>query len=154
MPSHHDGPQSPYFTPLILKGNAQIPKIKNDSLSKEMSAALDEALTGSCTAWGIPFQVNEVVVLDGKPIRLDLPPTRARWLVFMHTSDIRPLTRDEHGFTSPMRGEGQLNEHAATYTVRYADGTEVAQPIRTTSRLLKAGAGRRRASIRRILVIG
>ncbi len=130
MPSHHDGPQSPHFTPLTLKGNAQFPKVENFNLSKEMSEALDEALTGSCTAWGIPFQVNEVVILADKPVRLDLPPTRARWLVFMHTSDIRPLAHGEHGFTSPMRGEGQLNEQAATYIIRYADGTELAQPIR------------------------
>jgi hypothetical protein len=130
MPSHHDGPQSPHFTPLILKGNAQFPKIGNFNLSKEMSEALDEALTGSCTAWGIPFQVNEVVILEDKSVRVDLPPTQARWLVFMHTSDIRPLAHDEHGLTSPMRGEGQLNEQAATYIIRYADGTELAQPIR------------------------
>jgi hypothetical protein len=130
MPSHHDGPQSPHFTPLILKGNAQFPKIGNCNLSKEMSEALDEALSGSCTAWGIPFQVNEVVILEDKSVRFDLPPTQARWLVFMHTSDIRPLAHDEHGFTSPMRGEGQLNEQAATYIIRYADGTELAQPIR------------------------
>ncbi len=130
MPSRHDGPQSPHFTPLNLKGNAQFPKVENFNLSKEMSEALDEALTGSCTAWGIPFQVNEVVILADKPVRVDLPPTQARWLVFMHTSDIRPLVHDEHGFTSPMRGEGQLNEQAATYIIRYADGTELAQPIR------------------------
>jgi hypothetical protein len=130
MPSRHDGPQSPHFTPLTFKGNTQFPKVEKFNLSKEMSEVLDEALTGSCTAWGIPFQVNEVVILADKPVRVDLPPTRARWLVFMHTSDIRPMAQDEHGFTSPMRGEGQLNEQAATYIIRYADGTEQAQPIR------------------------
>jgi hypothetical protein len=130
MPSHHDGPQSPHFTPLTLKGNSPFPKDEDFNLSKTMSEALDEALTGSCTAWGIPFQVNEVAILEDKPVRVDLPPTRARWLVFMHTSDTRPLPRNQHGFTSPMRGEGQLNELAANYIIRIADGTEVSQPIR------------------------
>ena len=33
------------------------------------------------------------------------------------------------GFISPMRGEGQLSEHAADYTIVYEDKTEVTIPI-------------------------
>jgi hypothetical protein len=130
MPSHHDGPQSPYFKPLSFKGNANLPELKHPPLTEEMFTALKHASSGSCTAWGIPFQVNEVILLDLEPVKIDLPPTRARWLVFLHTSDTRPFLQDEHGFTSPMRGFGQLNEHAADYVICYEDGTELVQSIR------------------------
>ena len=130
MPSHHDGPQSQHFKPLSFKGNANLQTVENSPLSKEMQEALEHASIGSCTAWGIPFQVNEVVILDHQPVQIDLPPTQARWLVFLHTSDIRPFLLNEHGFASPMGGRGQLNEHAANYVIRYEDGTELTQSIR------------------------
>src|SRR4030042_2029773 len=100
MPSHHDGPQSSHFTPLTFKGNAHLPKTKDFNLSKEMCEALDSASTGSCTAWGIPFLVNDVIILQEKTVRVDLPPMKARWLVFMHTSDQQPFALNEYGFAS------------------------------------------------------
>lgn len=44
-----------------------------------------------------------------------MSPTAARWFVFLHSSDIRPLSPDQNGLIYPMRGIGQLNEHAADY---------------------------------------
>ncbi len=130
MPSHHDGPQSPFFKPLSFKGNANLPELKHPPLSGEMIERLKHASSGSCTAWGIPFQINEVIVLENEPVSIELPPTQARWLVFLHTSDPLPFLWNEHGFASPMKGYGQLNELAANYVIGYADGSELVQPIR------------------------
>ena len=48
----------------------------------------------------------------------------------MHTSDVRKVETDTSGFFSPMRGQGQLAEHAANYWICYADHSEVCLPIR------------------------
>jgi len=59
-----------------------------------------------------------------------LQPILAHWLVFMHTSDLRPLNAGQGGLISPMRGDGQLGELAATYVITYDDGSEERVPIR------------------------
>ena len=68
-------------------------------------------------------------------------PTSTRWLVFQHTSDLRPLEEGPGGNISPMHGEGLLAEHAADYVIRYADGSEARAAIR---RRCQIGAYRRR----------
>jgi hypothetical protein len=104
-------------------------------VSHELAAALEHAPVGSCTGWGIPFEVQDVLVLQDQPISLQVSPTQARWIVFMHTSDIRPATQGRDGFVSPMRGHGQLAEHAADYTLCYSDGTQVSMSIRRRHQL-------------------
>ncbi len=81
-------------------------------------------------AWGIPFQVEDVVAITDQVVSIELSPTVAQWLVFMHTSDLRPVEPGRGGFISPMRGEGQLAEHAADYVMLYQDGTEERVAIR------------------------
>jgi hypothetical protein len=49
---------------------------------------------------------------------------KARWLVFMHTTDPEPLEWNEDGFIAPMRGAGRLAEHVADYVLCYDDGSE------------------------------
>jgi hypothetical protein len=110
-------------------------------LSEEMVAALEHAPRGACVAWGVPFQIEDVLLLKDQSVTVGLEPTRARWLVFMHTSDRRPPERRPDGLISPMRGEGQLGEHAADYVVLYADGTEERVPVR---RRHEVGAFQRR----------
>jgi len=130
MPPLKDGPASPLFLPLPLRGNVSFSKLPDAGVSKEMARVIDNAPAGSCVAWGIPFKIGRPVVVKEKPVSVRLAPVRARWLVFMHTSDIRPPKPDRDGFISPMRGHGQLGEHAADYVIVYADGTEVRMPIR------------------------
>ncbi len=130
MPSLHDGPSSHLFRPLALAGNARLPELAARGISDEMAAALADAPSGACTAWGIPFEIDDVVLLADQTVTVPLSPTTARWLVFMHTSDRRPLVSGPGGFISPMRGEGQLAEHAADYVLLYADGAEERLPIR------------------------
>ncbi|MER8956962.1 CehA/McbA family metallohydrolase [Mesorhizobium sp. M0833] len=59
-----------------------------------------------------------------------ISPTAAQWFVFLHTSDIRSLAAASNGLVSPMRGSGQLGEHAADYVLIYEDGSEQRAEIR------------------------
>jgi hypothetical protein len=94
---------------------------------------------GISVGWGIPFEMHDPVVVAGAPVVIDLPDCRTRWLVFMHTSDVRPPelapgaeggAGRASGLLSPMRGEGRLGEVAARYVVIYEDGQEISVPIR------------------------
>jgi hypothetical protein len=62
-------------------------------------------------------------------VTVPLDGVQGEWLVFMHTSDCRPLAPNADGFFGPMRGVGQLGEHAADYVLLYADGTEARASI-------------------------
>ena len=139
MPAIHDGPSSPHFRPLPFAGNTGVSA--SAGLSDQMSAALAAAPSGSCVCWGIPFEIGEPVILSDRPVSVEITPTSARWLVFQHTSDLRPLERGPGGIISPMHGEGLLAEHAADYVIRYADGSEARAAIR---RRRQIGAFQRR----------
>ena len=128
MSAIHDGPSSPHFRPLPFAGNAGVSA--SAGLSDQMSAALAAAPSGSCVCWGIPFEIGEAVILTDGPVSVEIAPTRARWLVFLHTSDLRPAQPGPGGIISPMHGEGRLAEHAADYVIRYADGSEARAAIR------------------------
>ena len=143
MSTIHDGPSSPYFRPLPLKGNLHEPG--SGGLSGEMSGALGAALNtapnGGCVCWGIPFETGEPLILFAEPVSIEITLTHARWLVFLHTSDLRPAQPGPGGILSPMHGEGLLAEHAADYVIRYADGSEARAEIRRRHQI---GAFRRR----------
>ena len=141
MPSVRDGPSTDLFKPLPFKGNMALSKLADMGVSAEMAAALEHAPLGACVSWGIPFEIGDVVAIEQEPLAVDLEPTEAQWLVFMHTSDRRQVASDAGGFTSPMRGEGQLGEHAVDYVILYEDGTQARVPIR---RRFQIGAFQRR----------
>jgi hypothetical protein len=122
-----DGPGSPYFVPLKLQLDSNG---NQDNLSDALRKALEHAPRGACTTWGIPFEINDALILEDQPVEVTVLPVKARWLVFLHTSDVRPYQLNPSGFISPMHGEGLLNEHAATYVLQYADGTEEQAEIR------------------------
>ena len=125
-----DGPATHLFAPVPLKGNVALAELAKAGVSEKMSAALEHAPKGQCVSWGIPFDIGDVVVLADRAVSVELDPTAARWLVFMHTSDLRPIAPGPGGLISPMRGEGQLTEHAADYVMLYQDGTEERITIR------------------------
>jgi hypothetical protein len=142
MPSIHDGPASSRFAPVPLRGNASLVDLASAGASAmppgmtgEMVAALEQAPGGPCVCWGIPFEIGDVVILADRPVEVDIAPMQARWLVFLHTSDVRPLQPGPGGIISPTRGLGQLAEHAADYVIRYADGTEARAAIRRRHQL-------------------
>jgi hypothetical protein len=125
-----DGPYSALFSALAFEGNTSLTDLSGIGVSQQMAENGNQAPCGDCVAWGIPFKVSDVLVLSSEPTAVDIDPTVAGWLVFMHTSDTRPVEPDPGGIYTPMRGEGQLGELAATYVVRYSDGLEVRLPIR------------------------
>ena len=125
-----DGPATTRFRPIALAGGIALADLSAAGLSEPMAAALAHMPQGACVAWGIPFAVERPIVLSDRPVSLSLEPFRAGCLVFMHTSDIRPVEPGPGGFISPMRGQGQLGELAAEYVVVYADGSEAILPIR------------------------
>ncbi|MER9560301.1 hypothetical protein, partial [Mesorhizobium sp. M0323] len=125
MTSYMDGPASVKFRPIEFDGTCTLDELQRDpSLSRELVAALPFAHSDTCVAWGIPFQIGRPIVLRNIPLEVQIEPTKARWFVFLHTSDVERLTANPDGFVSPMRGEGRLGEHAANYVLVYADGTE------------------------------
>ena len=141
MPTIYDGPASPRFRPLPFAGNTGADEVATAGPSDRMVAALAAALSGSCVCWGIPFEISEPVILSDRPVSVTVMPTSARWLVFQHTSDLRPLEEGRGGIISPMHGEGLLAEHAADYVILYQDGSEARAAIR---RRRQIGAYRRR----------
>jgi hypothetical protein len=137
VPALHDGPASPLFRPLPFAGNADLSRLAGDTaqgvalgMSPQMAAAAAKAPAGDVTAWGIPFQVGSAAVVAREPLSVEVPPSRARWLVFMHTSDIRPLPTGDRGIFPASRGAGQLGEVAASYVILYEDGSEARASLR------------------------
>ena len=130
MSAIQDGPQTSLFTPLNIRGNKAFSDLLDCDLSDEMKAGLAHAPQGDCVAWGLPFAIGDVIVLRDGDFSIDLDPIKSRWLAFLHTSDFRPVEPNQSGYFSPMRGEGQLAEHAANYIICYQAGDEVSVPIR------------------------
>jgi hypothetical protein len=125
-----DGPSSPDFAPLALKGNSRFEDLATAGLSESITKAIPKAPRGSCVCWGIPFQIDRLLLLKDEVVTEAMPAVKAEWLIFQHTTDTEPLQRDEHGLIRPMHGQGRLGEHVADYVIVYADGAEARQAIR------------------------
>jgi hypothetical protein len=106
-----------------------IAEIPGKGVSEIMAGAAGQAPRGQVVSWGIPFDIGRVLFLREAPLTEEITPLRAQWLVFAHTTDVAPLSWNEHGFVSPARGQGRLGEHVADYVIRYADGSEARQRI-------------------------
>jgi len=130
MQETRDGPVSPHFQPIKLAGTIEIEDLQDMGVSAPLAENLHHSPSGPCTSWGLPFEIEDPVVVNAVLTSVSFTPTTAQWFVIMHTSDIRPLDAEPDGFISPMRGAGRLNEHAATYVLLYEDGTEARAEIR------------------------
>ena len=142
-----DGPRTALFHPLPFQGNVAFSGLAGAGLSPEMAAALEHAPAGECTGWGIPFRVGDVIVLKERP-----SPSSCRRRRRSGWSLCTPRTCGRSSpvpmaSISPMRGQGQLGEHAADYVMLYEDGTEERAPIRrrVTRSARFSGAGARTA---------
>ncbi len=126
-----DGPSSRHFVQIKIKGTLTYDALARAAVSPAMAKAAARAPRGDCVCWGIPFHLDRPVLLAGdRPVEIRTAAFRAPWLVFQHTSDIRPMPPDADGFYPRSTGVGRLAEHAADYVVLYADGGEVRIPIR------------------------
>jgi len=130
MARFKDGPSTDLFATVPFRGNVALTSLAGTGVSDQMVAAAQHAPSGSCVGWGIPFEIGDAVAIKDAIVVLDLTPTVTPWLVFMHTSDQRQVRPAPDGFFVPMRGQGQLSEHAADYVVLYRDGTEDRVSIR------------------------
>ena len=127
MPPLTEGPATPLFTPVSLRGDVGFSQLHKCDVSSEMiETAPEHAPSGSCVFWGIDFRIGKVLCLKDRPLSRKLKPLRIQWLVFMHTIDWHPQLET---IQLPMRGEG-LNDHIADYVMIYADGTEERVEIR------------------------
>jgi hypothetical protein len=130
MPPIVDGPVSSRFHSLPLGSGISLADVAASGISAEMAAAITHAPEGACVCWGIPFEIGPAIVLRDQPVELALPRTTTRWLVFLHTSDTRPLEANPGGIIPASPGRGRLGEQAAAYVVRYADGETLRLPVR------------------------
>ncbi len=141
MKEYRDGPRSSYFSPVSFDGNAGIADLAGWGVSQEMVEAAQAAPMGNMVGWGIPFKTGKFLVVAKEAITVEIDPVKARWLVFMHTSDRSVVEPGESGFYTPMRGEGQLGELAAHYVMVYVDDMEEPVAVR---RRFQVGAFQRR----------
>jgi hypothetical protein len=129
MPHSIDGPVTESFHTVPFRAERGLHELPGEVLSTEMSEARSHAPSGDCTSWGIPFRIGDPLVLVDEPKTVALSE-KAQWFVILHTSDRRAQEESRHGFLSPMRGRGQLGEHAADYIFRYEDGMEERAAVR------------------------
>ncbi len=130
MPGFRDGPASSLFRPIRISSHITLDQLAASGIPAEMAEAVKHAPAGQGVAWGIPFEVDQVVVIRGQPVHIAFEPIAARQLVFMHSASIRHVQPGPGGFLSPTRWPGQLAEHAADYVLLYADGSEERVAIR------------------------
>ena len=64
MPKINDGPQSARFGPLSLCMATSLSDLAHAGVSPAMRAALAAAPSGPCVGWGIPFVIDQMVVVD------------------------------------------------------------------------------------------
>lgn len=124
MTIFQDGPRSPLFSPLSFKGNTTFERMAESGISEAMSAAKANAPKGNCVAWGIPFVIDEIVIIKEKSFSISLDPIKAQWLIFMHTWDPPEMEPGAGDFFTSMKGPGQLGVTAAEYIIKYTDGSE------------------------------
>jgi hypothetical protein len=98
MHNMKDGPSSSHFRPVPFKGNVTISGLRDFGVSGEMAQAAEHAPNGQCVNWGIPFEIGDVVAIRDRPVTIEFAPLVARWLIFMHTSDVRQIEPSPVGF--------------------------------------------------------
>ncbi len=147
MTTRCDGPASPQFAPLRLAGNTTLDDLAALPLSEAMRAALPYAPRGRGVSWGIPFEIDRVVAVEGAPVTVPLAPTRAGWLVFWHASDARPLLKDDYGLISPIAARGRSTSMPPTMSSSMTTAARSVSPSAGGTRWgLSAGAGAKTAS--------
>jgi hypothetical protein len=126
---------SPHFEPISL---ALACNADRGAVSEELAAAFGEAVFK-----GIPFALepagrpNAIVLSPGGPeVRIELPPTPATYLVFLHAVEDRPIPIPpgfgQVGLTPNGGGMdgNELGDHVADYVLIDSDGNEHATAIR------------------------
>lgn len=134
-------PPSPHFIPVDLKGcfNARRRQMDAGLSQKAGDSDWSVRLKGPQTLRGIPFVFGDeggsdvLALRPGEPPgNIVLPPTVATYVIFVHAvADCPPKTPHGFGRIGPIRpNEGSdLGELVSTYSLEYADGSEVEVPV-------------------------
>jgi hypothetical protein len=130
MPRFQDGPASPLFEPLRIRGNVTMRQLAEAPVSQLMRDHSIHAPTGECTCYGIPFALNRIVLVQDAPVRIPLKGVSGRWLVFLHTTDFVPEDPQDDYYVPATRGHMRLAEHVADYVFEYEDGSEERVAVR------------------------
>ena len=110
-PKLYDGPHSSLFSAIHFAGNRMLSELKVSEISEAMADAVRFAPTGNGTAWGIPFEIPEkIILIKESPFEVKIKPLVAKWLLFLHTSDFAEMKQIKGGFyETPFKGFGRLN---------------------------------------------
>ncbi|OPZ68606.1 MAG: hypothetical protein BWY83_02252 [bacterium ADurb.Bin478] len=132
MTAIQDGPGSALFTPLAFQGNTAAEDLPRAAgFSKEFADRSPKAPTGDCICWGIPFRIDQLAVVGGAPVTIELAqPAKTPWLVFLHTTDLEMPQWNRDGLIEASRGWGKLKERVADYVLVYTDGSQARHEIR------------------------
>lgn len=144
-------PPSSRFTPISLAATFNVDRADLDgglwARTGDIPDGSNVAAFGVQSYHGIPFELGSpgkpnVVLLgcgaepDAEPVRIDLAPMRATYLVFLHAVEDCPVP-EPLGFAplGPTPGGGRVNGNelgqlVSEYSLVYDDGTEGATPIR------------------------
>ncbi len=121
-----DGPGSKNFKPILFKGNIDFASLKKAQISRNMQDALSKAPCGESVSWGIPFQINNPILIQEskEPVTINID-IYSKWILFLHTSDkYEPKVDISKMQLSHLKGLGSLGEHACNYYIVYNDNTE------------------------------
>ena len=127
MPATCDGPASDLFAPVQFTGNATYAQLAAHGASAAMADAVRHAPEGSCVCQGMRFDVPErVIIAKDQPVSVSLPPTKAQWLLFIHTADLLPSadTGQADPFAARRQAMRGIHGPLAQYVLVYADGSE------------------------------
>lgn len=138
MPVSVDGTLSPLFKPVSLKSlyNARAADLEAPRVSHELAYFKAQIPTGKCVCFGIPFLLGDekspnLALLEKDSVTFKSAKMgTSKYIVFMHAADAYKLETNSHGFISPTKGAGGMNELVANYYVIYKDGHEEKIEIR------------------------
>ncbi|MFT4036680.1 MAG: CehA/McbA family metallohydrolase [Thermomicrobiales bacterium] len=137
-------PPSPHVTPLSLAAafNADRAHLTGDLAPRAdaypdwsvREAFGDQSYRGIAFALGEPDTAN-VVLLEDAPVTIEIPPTHATYLVFLHAvADLPRQLSPGFGEIGLPPGAGDnlgnaLGDHVADYALTYADGATETTPV-------------------------
>lgn len=127
-----DGPAGALFSPVALKGTTSWRSLVPPRVSRRMAEAVKHAPRGECVGYGIRFTVgSRVVAARHKPVEFSIAPTKASWLVFVHTLDRPDLYgKASDSFAERQKRIARIQERIADYVLIYGDGTESCHALR------------------------
>ena len=128
---------TPLCQPLSLTGVGDQGQQQASNLSNDAKRRLKNALQGQQVCWGMPFTIEQPLVVTNKALELTVASIKAPWLCFLHAAEPSPdpeIIWYEKTLAalkaSNQPATSYLNTVAATYHIHYDDGSEAQVDIR------------------------